>query len=373
MRKTHNLVYTTLVLLLIAFITACGSGSSANENSPTPTTPESSALQSPSPEPTPTQVASTPPTQMPSPQPTSTPEHKEKRTDKNLLSPRKRPIAIMVENHPDARPQSGLINADVIYEAPAEFGIPRFMAIFVNKESKIVGPIRSARTYYVSWASEYNPVYVHAGGSPQGIRLIDQLGLQHIDALRYYAPQAFWRSTDRDAPHNLYGSTTEIRKLIAKDKNLQGKKGTWGPIHWSNNPTIGSESGKEVSVTYAEGYQASFKYDPQTGLYNRYMVGKPHLDRETKRQIAASAVIVQTVDMWQIKGDAYGRREVDLTNASGPILVFQNGKVLKGKWEKEDVDTVTKYETNDGKPIELKPGQVWIEIVPKEGSKIDYR
>ncbi len=289
--------------------------------------------------------------------------------DVRYHQPTKRPLAIMIENHPESRPQSGLDVADVVYEAPAEYGIPRFLAIYVNREAPVLGPVRSARAYFVAWSSEYKPVYMHAGGSPTGLSWIKQLKVQSIDALRTNI-SGFGRTDDREAPHNLYADTRALRKEIKKDKSLSTEKGTWGGLQFSDKPTVGSAEGQKVRVEYESGYNVSYEYDERTGVYNRVMLGKPHLDRESKKQLSGTVVIVQTVNARAIEGDALNRLDIDVQDKQ-PALIFQDGRVIEGFWEKEKRDSPTKYTTKDGQSITLKPGRVWIQMVPKDNSKIE--
>lgn len=289
-------------------------------------------------------------------------------SDPQYAKPKRQPLAIMIENHPESRPQTGLDKADVVYEAPAEYGIPRFLAIYSTQEVPVLGPVRSARSYYVAWASEYKPVYIHAGGSPDALSWLKQLDVANIDALRT-GGGAFERTSDRVAPHNLYTDTRELRKFIADNPELK-TKGTWGGLHFSDNPTVGPEEGREVRVTYDTGYEVSYEYDEREGVYNRVMLGKPHLDRESKEQLSASVVIVQKVGMWPVENDPYGRLGAAIQSKS-PALIFQDGRVIEGFWEKDKRDTPTVYTTAEGEPVTLKPGKVWIQIAPKSGTKIE--
>jgi len=364
-RKITGLI-AALLLILVVTLNACG-----GDDEPTAATTQ----------PTPTAIASAPETADPSaseekPAPTKVRgsaigDPAELLTaDPRYRKPNRRPLAIMVENHPDSRPQSGLDLADVVYEAPAEYGIPRFLAIYVTREAPALGPVRSARAYYVAWASEYKPVYFHAGGSPTGLSWIKQLKVHAVDALRTNI-DGFERTDDRDAPHNLYADTRALRKEIRKDKKFSSRKGTWGGLQFSDKPTVGSAEGQKVRVEYDTGYNVSYAYDERTGVYNRTMLGKPHLDRESKKQISGAVVIVQTVKARAIEGDALNRLDVDVQDKQ-PALIFQDGRVIEGFWEKDRRDSPTKYTTKDGQPITLKPGRVWIQIAPKDGSKIDY-
>lgn len=291
--------------------------------------------------------------------------------DPKYRQPKRRPLAIMVENHPESRPQTGLDKADVVYEAPAEFGIPRFMALYITREAPVLGPVRSARGYYVTWASEYEPVYVHAGGSPQALSFLRQLEMRSIDALRY-GGGGFERTSDRAAPHNLYTNTKALRQVVAKDKKLRGGKGSWGGLRFSKQPTVGADEGLEVTVTYEGGYAVTYYYDERSGLYKREMVGEPHLDRATKKQLTASAVIVQKIGMFAVKGDKYGRLEAQVKDEKAPALIFQNGRVIEALWTKAERDEPTVYTTKDGEPILLKPGQVWIQVAPRKTTKVEY-
>lgn len=287
-----------------------------------------------------------------------------------LKSPKQRPLAIMVENHPDARPQTGLDRADVVYEAPAEGGIPRFLTIFSTRDAKVLGPVRSARPYYVAWASEYDPVYIHAGGSPLALTWLRQLKMDSMDALRD-DHGGFTRTTDRVAPHNLYADTAELRQVIQRDGDLRGGKGSWGGLVFSEHPTVGAEEGAQVKVTYNSMYNVSYLYDRSSGLYKREMNGEPHLDRATKKQLTASAVVIQSISIWNIKGDKYGRMGAQLQDKNR-ALIFQNGRMIKGFWEKKKRDSPTVYTTEKGQPVSLKPGHVWIQMTPLKGSKIEH-
>lgn len=338
--------------------------SSTHQGSPVAAAPSQVPTQQAAPaEPTLTQPfrAAIPPSEkpvdtVPTAQPTLPPQPRAER-------PRRRPLAVMVENQEAARPQSGLDTADVVYEAPAEGGIPRFLAIFSSEDAPVLGPVRSARAYFVAWASEYDPVFVHAGGSPQALRWLEQLGTDSIDALGYY-PGGFWRSKDRRAPHNLYANTVEVRELIIARPRLQDSPGSWGGLRFSDSPTTGvTQGGNRVTVSYEGGYSVAYAYNRATGLYKREMLGKVHKDRESGKGLTASAVIVQTVRMWPIEGDPAGRLEAQV-QGRGKVVVFQNGQVIEGYWEKRKRDAPTMYTTVEGGPITLKPGPVWIQVAP---------
>lgn len=288
-------------------------------------------------------------------------------SDAKWAKPERRPLAVMVDNHPDARPQTGLDRADVVYEAPAEFGIPRFLALYANEDVGTLGPVRSARPYFVAWASEYEPVYFHAGGSPQAITWLEQMQMDSVDALRDPVG-GFERTTDRVAPHNLYMDTGEIRESL-KDE-MGTTDGSWGGLRFGERPTVGTADGKGVALTYPTGYQVAYTYDEPSGRYMREMEGKPHLDRESKEQLGADVLIVQSVDFLEIEGDAYGRLEAAV-KGEGRALIFQDGRMIDGRWSKDKRDAPTIYTDAEGRPVTLKEGTVWIQVMPKQGSTIE--
>jgi hypothetical protein len=277
----------------------------------------------------------------------------------------------MIENQAAARPQSGLLRADVVYEAPAEGGITRFLAIYGSEDVKKLGPVRSARDYFVSWARPFGAVYVHAGGSPRALSWLRQMEMPSVDALRT-GGRAFERSRDRKAPHNLYVDTGELRRYVARKARLQVGSGSWGGLRFEGAPTVGTAPARRLQLTYPSGYSVEYRYNPATGRYRRLMEGEPHLDRETRQPLAASAVVVQAVKMWPARGDHKGRLQAQL-QGEGRLLVFQNGAVIRGRWERANREAPTQYLTEAGEPITLKPGQVWVQELPSKGSVLTYK
>src|SRR5262245_41185552 len=132
---------------------------------------------------------------------------------------RQRPFVVMIDNHPDAYPQSGLDHAAVVFEALAEFGVTRFMAVLapgITTDAPNIGPVRSTRLYFAQWAMGFHALYAHAGGSPQGLELVESTDqLINLDALRRDGGAYFARNSDRDAPHNLYTSSADLAHAAA--------------------------------------------------------------------------------------------------------------------------------------------------------------
>ncbi|MBU2542587.1 DUF3048 domain-containing protein [Patescibacteria group bacterium] len=281
-------------------------------------------------------------------------------------------IAIMIENHTDARPQSGLVDASVVYEVPVEANYTRFLAIYPSDvEIDKIGPVRSARPYYLDWLSEYgDAMYMHVGGSPDALDLIKQYNIFDVNEMTkgWY----FWRSTDRYAPHNTYTSSELWNKALGDYEDYyltteyEGFSFNGTTEQHSNTSTLANE----ITVSFLPPvYEASWKFSSSTGKYTRFQMEGTHRD-EDGRKIKADTIIVQHVD-YQVL-DSIGRIAID-TIGKGEAEVFYDGLVFKGTWKKEDRFSRTRFYSASGgdeagEEIKLKPGKIWIEVVNGIGS-----
>ncbi len=272
------------------------------------------------------------------------------------------PVAVMVENHVDARPQSGLSKADIVYEAPVEFGIGRFMAIYIDGQAKAIGPVRSARHYFVYIADEFNAAYVNIGWSPQAYNALQATGLLNLDEIQ--GDPGFWRSNDRYAPHNAYTSTDLLRSNLK-----QQKPGTLAGFQFKDGlqPPKGKDA-RTVTVVRSPYYYVEYFYDEASKLYSRSMDGSPHRDADTGDRVSPRNVVVQFVKTWVI--DDVGR--IDMAQVGeGKALYFRDGVATEGIWRKASLYDVTHWLDADGKPMEFPTGKTWVEVVPQE-SKVAY-
>ncbi|MDA8211213.1 MAG: DUF3048 domain-containing protein [Clostridia bacterium] len=272
-----------------------------------------------------------------------------------------RPLAVMVENSPPARPQSGLDKADIVYEVLAEGGITRFMAIFYGGDTGEVGPVRSARPYFLARALEYDALYVHSGGSPEALAQIKELRIADLDQFGNNYP--FWRSRDRKAPHNLYGDTRKMRK-VAQKKRPDWKAGV---------PAFAFlEKGQEnpdglpvnsLTINYAnKASQVKYEYNPSDQQYYRSNGGKAHKDAVTGNRLTATNIIVQFTGTKVIDGE--GRRKVSMVG-TGKGFLFTGGQRYQIEWAKDNLRSATRYKFAGGKEMFLNPGRTWIQVVPK--------
>lgn len=275
-----------------------------------------------------------------------------------------RPIAIMLGNNPSARPQYGMAEADLIYEFPAEGGITRFMAIYYHGQADKIGPVRSARPYFIDRALDWNSVYVHVGQSPQAQVYFKENKVAHID--EFSNAKFFWREKNRKAPDNLFTSTELLRKRMVELDYERPSQLT----SFSFSPDAFTEIAEEafnLEINYPEKLnKAVFTYDPNDKLYLRFTGGKPHLDGETNKQLQAKNIIVQYVDTKVM--DKEGRLKVNMFG-QGKILAFSEGRVIEGTWEKNKLREPTYFYDSTGKPLTLNPGQTWIQLVDK-GTKL---
>lgn len=300
----------------------------------------------------------------------------------------KRPLAVMIENHTEARPQSGLSSADVVYEAVAEGGITRFMALYYcNLPDVQVGPVRSARTYYLDWLLEYDALYAHVGGanSPGPADALGQIIKYDVLDLNQFSIgfPVFWRDYQRlDHPvateHTMYSTTAKLWEVGAKRGwgAVDSKGVRWDKnfIPWKFKDDQGGGSTTNIAVNFWEsqpGYQVEWNYETSTNSYKRKN-GEPHIDLNNKNQLEAKVIIVQ-FERELNANDGYPGNVHLLygTTGSGKALIFQDGNAIEGKWIKQSRTSRSKYVDSKGKEIELNRGEIWIQTVP-EGSKVTY-
>ena len=305
---------------------------------------------------------------------------------------KRRPLAVMIENSAESRPQSGLSRADIVYEAIAEGWITRMMGLFYCNtplENIIFAPVRSARTYFVDWVSEYDALYNHVGGAgrcaddtvderAKALCQIDRFGIKDLDQFGIGYPDCY-RNPDRlDHPvatehtmvcfsENLYKIaekrewTNTDEKGIAWDKNYRQWQFKDDPKEVERGTT------GNINIVFAKGYDdydVLWSYDKTANSYKRSTGGKLHLDLETKEALMAKNIVVQ---ISEITGpvDDHAHILYD-TLGSGKALIFQDGKAIVGSWSKKSRIGRTVFSDSVGKEIEFTRGPVWIEVVPSE-------
>ncbi|MFD1991913.1 DUF3048 domain-containing protein [Paenibacillus nicotianae] len=337
-----------------------------------------------------------------------------------------RPIAVMINNAPAARPQSGLAQADMVYEVLAEGGITRLIAVYQSYHGDVtIGPVRSIRPYLIGIGESMNALLVHAGGSPEAYSILQQGNKEHLDEITN-ASVPFWRDSSRKAPHNLYTNEEKLRKgalqkkykqevtmptypflpstassnvsnattdslntdasSVAKDSdslhtnkvsadNSSGITNTTETQHSTDSTDEMSSTGIISSVPTAtkatsielqfllESYKVGYDYNAKSGVYTRSMNHEPHIDLNSGKPLTASNIIVLGGDYKVL--DDIGRLSLNL-DAGGEAILFQQGQQIKGQWSKKSGDVI-RFMSN-GQEVPLVPGVTYYNIVPNSPS-----
>lgn len=281
-----------------------------------------------------------------------------------------RPISIMIENQKKATPQSGLSKADIIYEAPAEGGITRFLAVYQDFDIDKIGPVRSARRYYLDFAFDHDAIYVHYGQDPMLVKQFDVLKSPHLNGLSGLDEIMCWRSSDRAKPHNVY--TNEERLLKAWDvTGYRKEKNNEFPnmFLFNEEDTVSDgENIKHMAIPYLiyKNYNqiSEFYYDEESTLYKRVQFDEPHIDELTNEQLTTKNIIVQIADIKLRKGDTEGRLDIK-TIDKGNGYYLSNGKKVDIQWEKKSQYEPTKWYEKNGNELKLNKGNTWICLVSK--------
>ena len=269
----------------------------------------------------------------------------------------KRPVTgVMIENSPDARPQAGLNEAGIVFEAIAEGGITRFLALYQESQPDYIGPVRSVRPYYLDFLMPFDASIAHAGGAPVALGDIKTLGVKDLD--QFANSGAYQRVGTRYAPHNLYTSSAQL-------DSLNSAKGFTSSAFTSferkeDKPYQPPSAGKiDINIS-GYFYNVHYDYDQATNSYKRSEGGAPHVHEKSGAQITPKVVI--TLEM--SRGIASDGQHTDYgTTGSGKMTVFQDGAFYEGTWSKAGRKDQFVFKDPNGQPIKLNVGQTWITIV----------
>ncbi len=274
--------------------------------------------------------------------------------------------AIMIENSPDARPHSGLKQAEVVYEAIAEGGITRFLCLYQQNKPGIIGPVRSLRMYYVDWLAPYDASVAHVGGSAAALTEIRSGNYRDID--QFFNASTYWRASDRYAPHNVYTSFERLDALnAAKGYTSSSPK----VFPRKDSKAVAAPAATSIAVTMSGPlYNSSYTYDPATNLYTRSQGGATHMDRE-EGAITPRVVIVIKAPMTLVMED--GWRQHYQVIGSGSATIFQDGEIQEVTWHKPDRHSQYSFTDSEGKNVALARGQTWISIVPSTTGGVSWQ
>lgn len=271
-------------------------------------------------------------------------------------------IVAKIDNHPGARPQSGLNSADIVYEENVEKWT-RFAAVFHSTGSDPVGPLRSGRTQDIDLVTSLNkPLFLWSGGNASVTSAIGKSSLVNMSASAASNGGGFFRSADKKAPHNLFSKTTNIWALDA------GRGGT-PPAQFEYRDPASPSVGTDVAglkLTMDGSMRAAWQWNSQTGKFLRFHETKVHEDADGS-QVAFDNVVVIQCEYTTSSADP--RSPEAQTVGSGPAWVYSDGKVVEGTWNRPDNMSPWNLRDSAGKPIGLSPGRTWVELI-REGQAV---
>jgi len=266
-------------------------------------------------------------------------------------------IAVMI---PSDSEQYGLSQASVVYEAVAEGNIPRFLAIFEQVQAEKIGPVRSARPYYVEWACPYGALFVHWGGSPQVFPMLSESDcVYNMEGINWEGAY-FRREVNEQVPWNSVFTRSDLLYKYLESWELPRFVDYRGYPHKEDAPLESRPLSATISLSFA--YPVGYSYDREGNDYLREYDGRPHLDRLSGEQLRAKNVAVIFVLQQPIPGDDQGRMQVQ-TTGEGKALLFLDGTLIEGRWVKTAPEAEMRFLDSDGKEIAFNRGTTWIEVV----------
>lgn len=290
-----------------------------------------------------------------------------------IFSGNDRPIAFMIDNNTNAQPQASINSTYMVYEIIVEGGETRLMALFKGTEADEVGPIRSARHYFLDYAMENDALYAHLGMSPQAERDFGVYDIDHINGQIYDTGKArtqsslYWRAKHKKAPHNAYTNTESIL-TIAKDKGWNTTSDKESVLNYVpeevNLDQADSMIANTITIPYSTGHKVQYKYDETTKRYTRYSKNRKMTDEVTKEDVTTKNIIITFARNYTLNdGENKGRQEVTTVGALDGYYIT-NGKAIKIKCIKNSRSKQTEYVDSQGNEINVNDGNTWVNICP---------
>lgn len=277
-----------------------------------------------------------------------------------------RPYAIMFNNIQYASPQSGISDASILYEALVEGGITRLMGIYEDVKSDRIGSVRSARHYFVSFADEYDAIYVHYGHTKYADAKIKQLGIDTLSGLSGIGTTVYYRDKSIKAPHNAFASSEGIQKgtnqLGYRTEYKEGFESQHFQFYEEDSELTSGKIAMKIHLPYSNSFTSVCEYNIKDKLYYRQQFQKPHTDQNTKEQLAFKNIIIQYVNEWNI--DKNGYQTMDIENSSGTGLYITNGKAIDITWQKNESTKKMHYYDMNNNVLSINPGKTFISIFP---------
>ena len=275
-----------------------------------------------------------------------------------------RPIAVMIDNHNLAWPQGGLNQAYMVYEIIVEGGETRLMALFKGTDVEKIGPVRSARHYFIDYAMENDAIYAHFGQSPQAQSDLKKYSIDDINGIAEDGT-TFWRVKDKYAPHNAATSTEKLLQS-AKNKKYRTTSSEESVLNYVTDEVNLEDGLGAVSVTipHSSLQVVEYFYDEENKVYQRYARDKEQTDWTTGEPVTTKNIIITFCDNYTLT-DSENKGRQGLKNiGTFDGYYITNGKAIKIKCIKEDRQSQTKYEDLDGNEIKVNDGNTFVQICP---------
>lgn len=261
-------------------------------------------------------------------------------------------LGIMIENSEEARPQSGLDNAGIVFETVTEGGITRYLTLFQENMPEEVGPIRSMRPAFVNWGMGFDASFAHVGGSAEALAMLDDRGAKSLN--QYFNDTAYYRISERESPHDVYAKTKDLRALQEEKGH---KTAEFEEIARSDDAPSAQPTASLITLQFSHPiFGVAFAYDTATNSYARNLAGAPHIDAANGKQITVKNVIVikKTDDVAAL--------------GSGRAQLFKDGEMHDIRWKQSTYKTRITFEDADGNDIPLNRGDTWISVLPGGGT-----
>lgn len=273
-----------------------------------------------------------------------------------------RPLVVSIDNVGDAVPQSWLSKADIVYEMPVEGKQTRLQAIYYTEFPESFGPVRSVRPYFVDVAREYSAIHLGHGWSPQAKDYLLSNVTPYINAMN--SDCSFYRVSDKSAPHNSYITWEEVKAKIDEMGWWEEKQDLKGFKFLKDGEESAGGEAVKVYFNYSSS-KCEFTYDAEKNVYVRTVNGREYIDKETGESITTSNVLVQRISSSVM--DNKGRLSIDMCSG-GEAMLFTNGKVVKGTWSRDSLDSRTVFVDKDGNKFKMSRGTTWVEVVDQNCS-----
>lgn len=296
------------------------------------------------------------------------PEYKETSPLNGLAceNPRQRPIAVTISGDKEARPLSGISQADIVIEMPAVTGsITRYLAFFACNKASEIGSVRSARHDHIPLAMGFDAIIAHWGGSHFALDKLNSGIMDNINAL-YLEGSVYYRKLGIYAPHNGFTSFERLEKY-SRERGYDLTNKFEGYEFWDEEDPVPGRG--RITIGYPGSFKVEYEYSSDTNEYLRFKGGSREMDKDASRQVAAKNVVVMYTVSRQIEGQ-YNDMDIE---GSGQAIVYQNGKEIKGTWSKDKNSLKSKlyFYAEDGQEIKFVPGQIWIQVV-ETSQKVDW-